>query len=221
MWATCCITPTSGGYLAFGEGCLFNHRGLYFKTTYSVAFGQRPPGSMTPLHPKQLKAKDPRLTKKYRKQVKAKMATSGFKLRFDDFKLKAKIEWNQQLQCQYNKLQKDNTAIKKEVESKVRKLRMGGVPWLPEITCLRNTIKLWSMMVRKKIKGQSQCQAHSSFLPQGSHSTERLFMLPIGSYSLPHPGLSRIQSSEKERNTPYARKIPRHSCGSYRVGEGH
>ncbi len=97
MWATCGITPTSGGYLAFGKGCPSDHQGLYFKTTYSVAFGQCPPGSMSPLHPKRLKAKDPRLTKKYRKQVKAKMATSGFKLRFNDFKLKAKIEWDQQL----------------------------------------------------------------------------------------------------------------------------
>ncbi len=105
MWATCGITPTSVGYFAFGDGCPSDHRRLYFETTYSVAFGQHPPGSMSPLHPKQLKAKDPWLTKKYRKQVKAKIATSRFKSRFDDFKLEAKIEWNQQLQRQYNKLQ--------------------------------------------------------------------------------------------------------------------
>jgi hypothetical protein len=150
---------------------------------------------MAPLHSKRLKAKDPRLTKKYRKQVKAKMASSGFKARFDEFKLKAKIEWNQQFQRQYNTLQKDNTAIRKEVKSKLRKLRMGGVPWSPEITRLRNTIKLWAMTVRK-IEGQSQRQAHLLIPAQGPQGPELLFMLPSGSYPPPHSGLPGIQSSE-------------------------
>jgi hypothetical protein len=133
IWATSGITPMSAGYLALGAGCPSDHRGLFFDTTYAVALGQRPPGSATPLQPKRLKGKDPRLTKKYRKQVKAKMATSGFKSRFDDFKLIAKIGWNQHLQSDNNKLQKDNTAIGKAVEGKLRKLCMGGIPWSPEI----------------------------------------------------------------------------------------
>jgi hypothetical protein len=119
---------------------------------------------MAPLYPKRLKAKEPRLTKKYRKQVKAKMASSGFKLRSNNFKLKAKIEWNQQLQRQYDALQKDNTAIRKEVESKLWKLRMGGVPWSPEITRLRNTIKLWAMMVRKKSRVKVSVKRIRQFL---------------------------------------------------------
>ncbi len=149
FWATSGLTITRGGYLAFGDACPSDHRLLWFEASYSVALGQRPP-DMAPLQPKRLKAKDPRLTKKYIQRVKSKMQKSGFRDRFDAFKLRAKIDWNSDTQDDYNKLNREDTAIRKEVESKLRKLCMGGVPWSPPIQLLRDTIELWSMLVRRK-----------------------------------------------------------------------
>ncbi len=107
---------------------------------------------MTRMQPKRLKANDPRLTKKYFKRVKEKMATSGFRKRFDNFKLASQLDWNDELEGQFNRLNRENTAIRKSVESKLRKLCMGGYEWSPAITILRNTTELWCMLVKRKSK---------------------------------------------------------------------
>jgi hypothetical protein len=149
IWATSGIIISKAGYLAFGDGCPSDHRVLWFEATYSVAFGQRPT-AMAPPQPKRLKAKDPRLTTKYIKKVKKLMKSRGFKSRFDEFKLQSSLQWNSPLQVQYNKLQNENSDIRKEIERNLRRLCMGGVPWSPEIQVLRDTIELWSMLVRRK-----------------------------------------------------------------------
>jgi hypothetical protein len=149
FWATTGISITRGGYLAFGEGCPSDHRVIWFDISYSVAFGQRL-GAMPPLQPKRLKAKDPRLTKKYHKNVLAKMLSSGFKKRFDAFKLSSQLDWNAGSQIAFNKLNNESTAIRKQVEGTLRKLCMGGMPWSTELQILRDTIELWAMVVRRK-----------------------------------------------------------------------
>jgi hypothetical protein len=68
---------------------------------------------------------------------------------FEAFKL-ASHKWNPPLATENNQLLKENTVIRKEVESKLRKLFMGGVPWSPDLQLLWDTIELWSMLVRKK-----------------------------------------------------------------------
>jgi hypothetical protein len=105
---------------------------------------------MAVLQPKRLKSKDPRLAKKYIKQVKLKMKTRGFQARFDAFKMKVTPDWNNMMQAEYNWLQNENAAICKEVESKLQKLFMGGISWSPEIQIVRDKIEAWSILVHKK-----------------------------------------------------------------------
>jgi hypothetical protein len=100
LFGTPGVIITNGGYLGFGDGCPSDHRLLWFDATYSVAFGQRP-SELAPVRPKQLKAKDPRLAKKYCKQVKLKMRISGFQARFDDFQLRSSTTWSSLLQVDY------------------------------------------------------------------------------------------------------------------------
>jgi hypothetical protein len=54
------------------------------------------------------------------------------------------------LQLEFNKLQREDTAIRLSVEGKLRKLLMGGIPWSPALQELRDTIELWAMLVRRK-----------------------------------------------------------------------
>jgi hypothetical protein len=98
LWGTPGVTITKGGYLGFGDACPSDHRLLWFEASFSVAFGQRP-SELAPMQPKRLKAKDPRLAKKYKKRVKSKMRSCGFKARFDSFKLRATIDWSKPLQA--------------------------------------------------------------------------------------------------------------------------
>ena len=163
FWATSGISITRGGYLAFGEGCPSDHRAIWFDISFSVAFGQRP-GSMATLQPKRLKSTDPRLTKKYHKNVQAKMNSSGFKSRFDAFKLGSQINWSLASQLAFNKLNNESTAIRKEVEGKLRKLCMGGMPWSSELQVLRDTIELWAMIVRRKSRVKVSVKRIRKFL---------------------------------------------------------
>jgi hypothetical protein len=128
-----------------------------------VAFGQRPT-ALAPIQLKKLKAKDPRLAKAYTKQVKSVMQTSGFRARFDSFKLQASPAWSSTLQVDYNKLQKENTSIRNAVEAKLRKLRMGGIPWSSELQTLRDNIELWAMLIKRKKRVQISVRRIRRFL---------------------------------------------------------
>ena len=163
IWATSGITISRGGYLGFGKGCPSDHRVLWFYASFSVALGQRPP-DMAPLQPKRLKAKDPRLTNKHHQRVKLKMLTSGFKARFHAFQLRAQVNWSCTSQQDFNKIVNEDTAIRKSIESKLRNLCMGGVPWSPTLKLLRDTIELWDMIVRKKkrVRVSATCSSVSS-----------------------------------------------------------
>jgi hypothetical protein len=163
FWTTRGITITKGGYLAFGEGFSSDHHALWFEALHSVALGQRLT-EMALLQPKRLKSKDPRLAKKYIKQVKLKMKTTGFQTRFNAFKMNVTTDWNKMMLVEYNWLQNENTTICKEVESKLRKLFMGGVPWSPEIQILRDKIEAWYMLVRKKKNVQVSVKCIRRFL---------------------------------------------------------
>ena len=78
------------------------------------------------------------------------MHSSGFLARFHQFSLLPTTDWTPTLQDTYNKLQQENTTIRKAVELKLRKLPMGGVPWSPALQILRDTIELWCMIVKRK-----------------------------------------------------------------------
>lgn len=149
LWATCGVNITNGGYLAFGDASPSDHRLLWFEITYSVAFGQRP-SAMVSAQPKRLKSKDPRLTKRCHKRVISQLESQGFHSRFQAFKLQTKLAWTTDLEIQCNKLHNEQIEVRKSVENNLRKLCMGGVPWSPEIGLLRDTIELWTMIVRRK-----------------------------------------------------------------------
>jgi hypothetical protein len=142
LWATPGITILRGGYLAFGDGCPSDHRGLWFDIEYSVAFGHSPP-NLAPPQPKHLKVKDPRVVKKYLKSAKNIMSTTGYQSRYNEFKSKVQVaqdSWDSRFEREYNYLQQENTQIRADSEQKIRRLTMGGVPWSAEIQLLRDKI---------------------------------------------------------------------------------
>jgi hypothetical protein len=151
LWASPGISISQGGYLAFGDGCPSDHRGLWFDVEYSVALGQRPPNMVLP-QPKRLKSKDPRTAKKYTKLVKKKMKELDFESRVLQLQSRAQDGWDSRLEKDYNSIQQENSQIRSDAEKKIRKLTMGGVPWSPELQVLRDTLELWTMLVRRKKK---------------------------------------------------------------------
>jgi hypothetical protein len=143
------ITISRGGYLAFGNRCPLDHRGLWFDVEYFVAFGHRTPTLVSP-QPKRLKAKDQRVVKKYLKSVKKTMKRTGFHLQYAKFKGQCHVRWDHSLECEYNHLQQESTCIWAASKKNIRKLTMGRVPWLLEIQTIWDKIELWEMLVRRK-----------------------------------------------------------------------
>ena len=149
LWATPGITISRGGYLAFGEGIPSDHRGLWFDVEFSVAFGHCPP-TLAPPQPKRLKVKDPRVVEKYRNKANKTISKTGYYVRCQEVAVKAQEGWDDSLEGEYNVLQQENTRIRDEAATKIRKLTMGGVPWSPILQAIRDKIELWAMLIRRK-----------------------------------------------------------------------
>jgi hypothetical protein len=150
IWISACLQISAGGYLPFGDACPSDHRMLWIEIQYSIAFGQRSP-EIAKLRPKSLKTSDPRLVNKYNIRVKKVMNETGFRRRFDQFKLTTEnCEWNKQMIAAYDLLDQEDRTIRNTIESGIRKLTMGGIPWSPKLQPYRDTIELWKMILRKR-----------------------------------------------------------------------
>jgi hypothetical protein len=79
------------------------------------------------------------------------MRNEGFMKHFQTYKsLVEQSLWEASLITQYDTFSQEDRKICTEVEDKIRKLPMGGIPWLPKLQTYRDTIELWRMIVRKR-----------------------------------------------------------------------
>ena len=135
------------GYLGFDQGSRSDHRALWIDLEYKEVFNFSSP----PLHcpgRKRLHNRDPRLIKKYCKQVKKKLLEANIPNKLFALEQEAKrCGWNRDLKSKYNRLHKQNEEIRKLVEKKIRKLPSGGIPWSPKLQKYRDTIELWRLVV--------------------------------------------------------------------------
>jgi hypothetical protein len=152
IWISSCLFISAGGYLPFGDACPSDHRMIWIEIQYSIAFGQSSP-EIAKIKPKRLKTSDPRLVKKHNIQVKRAMRDTGFRKRYETFKVRTEQEeMSDELIEQYNALDIENQELRDKIQSRIRKLNMGGVPWSPKLQPYRDTIELWKM-IRRKRKG--------------------------------------------------------------------
>lgn len=152
IWASEELQITGAGYAPFGEGCESDHRLLWADFSYHTTFGKEYPKTYH-APAKRLRSDDPRLVRLYNRKVKAalnkeKLISRAFLIE----ELAKKNGWDDKLERAYNKIQQRNIELRKGIEKKLRKLKMGGVQWSPKLQAYRDQIELWSMIVRKKKK---------------------------------------------------------------------
>jgi hypothetical protein len=93
----------------------------------------------------------PRLVEKYVQQLQKQLVHSGLAKRLFALELSATQQgWSTSLQDDYHDIQAAHLKLRRQIELKLRKLRMGGIPWSPKLQGFRNAIKLWSMILRKR-----------------------------------------------------------------------
>ena len=64
---------------------------------------------------------------------------------------RAQLEgWSLELECEFNSINQHQLLIRKTIEKKLRKLRVGGKPWSPTLQQHRNTIQVLSLLLKKR-----------------------------------------------------------------------
>jgi hypothetical protein len=161
IWVSACLHISAGGYLPFGDACPSDHRMIWIEIQYSIAFGQRSP-ELAKIRTKRLKTSDPRMVTKYTIRVKKAMRYTGFRKKIDTFKAQTeRNEWMDQMIAQYNELGQEDRAIRDAVlESGIRKISMGGIPWSPKLQPYRDTIELWKMIITKTQRPKDQLETN-------------------------------------------------------------
>ena len=150
LFVTPGLKAVAAGYEAFGVGCPSDHRVLWADFSYENAFGFNSPPLMRP-ETRRLNNKNPRMVEKYVKEVRKALVESGIAKRLFELESRAEQqEWNAEFQKEYDDIQHQQIRIQKLIEFKLRKLRMGGVPWSPKLQSFRTEIELWAMILRKR-----------------------------------------------------------------------
>ena len=101
---------------------------------------------------RKLQTKDPRLVKKYNQRVHEALSKAKLFERLSFLShMASETGWNQELEDEYNTIQKQQTLLRTQIEYELRKYRKGEVPWSPKLQSYRDSIELWSMIVRKRL----------------------------------------------------------------------
>ena len=117
IWASRELEVTAAGYLPFGEGCDSDHRLLWADFSYHTVFGQECPSEYrTPA--KKLRADDPRLVKRYNRQVKSELKKTTLIKSAFTIQRKAENTWNTDIETEFNKVHEDSAEIRKDVDVK-------------------------------------------------------------------------------------------------------
>jgi hypothetical protein len=150
LFVTPGLQAVEAGYSTFRVGCPSDHRVLWADFTYTDAFGL----SSTPLlspWARRLNTKNPWLVEKYVQQLRKQLVHSGLSKRLFSLELCATQQgWSTSLQDDYDDIQAAHLKLRRQIELKLRKLRMGGILWSPKLQGFRNAIELCSMIVQKR-----------------------------------------------------------------------
>ena len=149
IWCNRTLTAVRSGYFAYGDAIPSDHLALWIDLTFKHVLGQDSPPILKP-SARKLKADDPRLVKTYNKRAEKEVKKIGLDSQLSDLYKKSDLGWNKELQAEFNRLHLESKEVRSTVETKLRKLFMGGVPWSPKLQIYRDTIELWQLIVKKR-----------------------------------------------------------------------
>ena len=149
IWTIWGLCPLQSGYLPFGTVCRSDHCVLWVPLPKHYFLGNSPKLAL----PKQrrLKASDPQLVDRYIALLLPKLQQHNLIRRLPTLQLIAHNDgWNQTLENEYNAINQLQIQLSKEVETKVRKLCAGGIPWSPVLQNHRDTILALQLLTKKQ-----------------------------------------------------------------------
>ena len=144
------IEVNKAGYLPFGEG-VGDHRALFIDVTIASTLGVNLPPDKT-AKARRLKLQDPRIIKKYVKYLKHFFKRHSLSDQSKLLQDRVTCPITKEDALEYERLDKIRIAGMQYAEKRCRKLKMGGVPWTPELSYIRLGIEVW-MLVLKRLRG--------------------------------------------------------------------
>ena len=150
IFATPGLRLVAGGYSSFDSGCPSDHRYLWVDISFCDALGYTSP-ALVPPPIRRLKADNPKSVKKYNDQLIRDLHNTNLGRDLLLLEQKAITEgWSPALETEYNRINDKQYELRKKIESKIRKIRNGNVPWSPKLQKFRNTIEIWTLLLKKK-----------------------------------------------------------------------
>ena len=144
------IEVRKAGYLEFGEG-VGDHRPIFIDITISSTLGVNIPVSKS-VKARRLKTNDPRIMKKYIETLRKFLKKSNMTNRVLELQSRITQPLDEDTAKEFEKLDRIRIQGMMTAERRCRKLKMGGVPWTPELSRIRNTIEVWQLVL-KRLKG--------------------------------------------------------------------
>ena len=150
IFCTAGIEVQSAGYLPFGDG-VGDHRPIFVDVSIASTLGVNlpPPKSATA---RRLKLLDPRVVKKYNKCLKQFFKKHSLLDQVTLLQDRMTRPLSPQDALEFERLDSVRIQGMKYAERRCRKLKMGGVPWTPELSVIRVSIEVWTL-VMKRLKG--------------------------------------------------------------------
>ena len=147
IMTTGAVVIDKAGYLPFGEG-VGDHRALFVDVSLVSVLGANLPPIQS-ARARKLKMKDPRIVKKYNKSLKHFFKRHKLDTRSAKLQQNATFPLTPQAAHEYEKLDKIRIEGMKYAEKRCRRLKMGGIPWTPELTDIRVGIEVWMLVLRR------------------------------------------------------------------------
>ena len=150
IMCTAGITVVKAGYLPFGEG-IGDHRPLFMDVTIASTLGVK---LTTPKNvvARRLKTLDPRVVRKYNKLLKRFYRQFSLVDQVSLLQERATYPLSDEDASTFERLDEIRIRGMVYAEKRCRKLKMGGIPWTPELSNIRLSIEVWKLVVAR-LKG--------------------------------------------------------------------
>ena len=149
LWVSSTLMAARCGYLPHGDGppgC--DHCILWMDLPKDAVFGNNV-ATRKPMA-RLLKLQDPRIVDKFQQYFLAKAHEQHlFERAATLLEIAASGEWTQDRALEWEAIEEERLELIKKADRKCRKLRMGNVPWSPEIAKAMKLLLAWTLVRRR------------------------------------------------------------------------
>ena len=136
------------GYLPFGT-FPSDHRALWADIKYELAFGYKMPSIVRP-PTRRVRSDDPRSSQRFNSLYSRYIQENRLHIKLFNLEAKATVPMTIQQKYQYEQIMKTRNRCLHQADKKSRKLRMGSIPYSPELNLAQSMIELWKAVRTKK-----------------------------------------------------------------------